>query len=195
MRRVAAVGVDDDLAPGEAGVGLRSADLEPARRVHQHPHARGVEVGELPQDRVDDLGLDVGLRAASRRRPLRGAGREISTVSTAHRAAVLVLDRDLALAVGAQVGNDARLADVGEAPRQPVRHGDRQRHQLLGLTAREAEHHALVAGAEVVERRRRSAPARCSSASSTPRAMSGDCSWIAVITPHVSPSSPNLASV
>ncbi len=38
-------------------------------------------------------------------------------------------------------------------------------------------------------------PSRCSVASSTPRAISGDCSWIAVSTPHVSPSSPNLASV
>src|SRR6266508_6069354 len=38
-------------------------------------------------------------------------------------------------------------------------------------------------------------PSRCSSASSTPRAMSGDCSWIDVITPQVSPSIPKLASV
>src|SRR6185503_8133351 len=38
-------------------------------------------------------------------------------------------------------------------------------------------------------------PSRCSSASSTPRAMSGDCSWIDVTTPQVSPSIPKFASV
>ncbi len=38
-------------------------------------------------------------------------------------------------------------------------------------------------------------PSRSSKACSTPMAMSADCSWIAVMTPHVSPSSPNLASV
>ena len=72
---------------------------------------------------------------------------------------------------------------------------DRQRHQLVGLAAREAEHHPLVAGAEVVERVIAMCSSRSSSACSTPIAMSGDCSWIAVITPHVSPSSPNFASV
>ena len=56
-----------------------------------------------------------------------------------------------ALAVGPQIRNDARSADVGEALGQPMGHGDGQRHQLLGLAAREPEHHALVARAERVE--------------------------------------------
>src|SRR3712207_8758892 len=43
------------------------------------------------------------------------------------------------LAVGPQVRNDARAADVGEALREPVRHGDRQRHELVGLAAGEPE--------------------------------------------------------
>src|SRR5207342_2135097 len=54
----AAVGVDDDLAAGQAGVAHRAADHELAGRVDQQPVAvRGdVEVGE---DRVDDVLLDV----------------------------------------------------------------------------------------------------------------------------------------
>ncbi len=38
-------------------------------------------------------------------------------------------------------------------------------------------------------------PCLASADRSTPRAMSGDCSWIATITPHVAPSIPNVASV
>ena len=40
----AAVGVDDDLAAGEAAVGVRAAELELAGRVHEHLE---VVVGEL----------------------------------------------------------------------------------------------------------------------------------------------------
>ena len=62
VRRYAAVRVDDDLAAGEPGVGLRAADLEPSGRVHHRLRRRRVEVGELAQHGVDDLRLDVGLQ-------------------------------------------------------------------------------------------------------------------------------------
>jgi hypothetical protein len=64
-------------------------------------------------------------------------------------ATVLVADRDLGLAVGAQPVDalDLLLANLGELVRQLVRELDRHRHQLLGLVAREAKHQALVAGA------------------------------------------------
>ena len=70
----------------------------------------------------------------------------------ADRLVVDVLDGDLGLAVGAQVGHGAVLADLGEPLGQPVRQRDRQRHQLGGLVAGEAEHQALVAGALALER-------------------------------------------
>ena len=38
VARHPAVGVDDDLATGETGVGVRSAEDELARRVHEDPH-------------------------------------------------------------------------------------------------------------------------------------------------------------
>jgi hypothetical protein len=53
-------------------------------------------------------------------------------------------DRHLGLAVGPQVGQPARLAHLGEAPRQAVRQRDRQRQQLGGVVVRVAEHQALV---------------------------------------------------
>ena len=67
--------------------------------------------------------------------------------------AALVLDRDLGLAVGAEVRQLAGLADLGEAARHPMGEGDRQRHQLRRLAAGEPEHHPLVAGTELVRGR------------------------------------------
>ncbi|GAA3063183.1 hypothetical protein GCM10020000_53180 [Streptomyces olivoverticillatus] len=63
----------------------------------------------------------------------------------------VVLDGDLRLAVGAQVGQAALLADGGQAAREAVGEGDGQRHQLGGVVAGVAEHQALVAGALLVE--------------------------------------------
>ena len=59
----------------------------------------------------------------------------------------VILDRDLALAVGAKVGHLAGLADLTELERQLVRERDGRGHQLGGLIGGVAEHHALVAGA------------------------------------------------
>ena len=59
---------------------------------------------------------------------------------------------DHRLAVGAEIGQRARLPHVGEPPADPVREHDRQGHQLGRLDARVAEHHSLVAGADEVER-------------------------------------------
>ena len=69
----------------------------------------------------------------------------------ADRLVAVVLDGDLGLAVGAQVGDGAVLADLGQALGEAVRQRDRQRHQLGRLVAGVAEHQALVAGALPVE--------------------------------------------
>ena len=66
------------------------------------------------------------------------------------RNAVLVLQGDLGLAVGSEVGQLARLAHLGQAAGHPMGEGDRQRHQLGRLAAGEPEHHALVARAQLV---------------------------------------------
>src|SRR5262249_52811922 len=66
----------------------------------------------------------------------------------AHRAAVGVFDRHLALAVGPQPGQSAVATGPGQLARQVVRQVDGHRHQHVGLVAGEAEHHALVASAD-----------------------------------------------
>ena len=66
----------------------------------------------------------------------------------AHGLAVLVVfDGDLALGVGAQVGQLLLLTQLGQLDQQLVAEGDGQRHQLGGFVAGVAEHQALVAGA------------------------------------------------
>ena len=62
-------------------------------------------------------------------------------------ALLVVLDRDLALSVGAEVIDKALLSDLGKAHCELVSKGDGQRHKLRRFVAGVAEHHALVAGA------------------------------------------------
>ena len=64
----------------------------------------------------------------------------------------LVADRHLRLAVGPQVRQLAGLAHLREPLADLVREHDRERHQLLRLVRRVAEHHPLVARADAVER-------------------------------------------
>jgi len=63
--------------------------------------------------------------------------------------AALVLDGDLSLAVGSQVGQLAALANLGQAASQPMGQRDRQRHQLRRLAQGKSDHHPLVAGTEL----------------------------------------------
>ena len=110
MGTSAAVGVDDDLAAGQTAVALRAADFEAAGRVD-------VEDGLL----VDQLGRD-GL--LGHRDQILADGRELHLGLVlgadhhgvhAHRLAVVVLDGDLALGVGAQVGQLLLLAQPWSA--------------------------------------------------------------------------------
>ena len=146
----AAVGVDDDLAAGEAAVAVRAADLELAGRVDVHGDA---VVPPLAEDRLDDVLDDLGLqlllagRAVPRGVMLRG---EDDGVDPLRREAV-VLDGDLALGVRAQALDDALLAHVRLALHELVRERDGERHELRRLAAGEAEHHALVARALAVD--------------------------------------------
>jgi hypothetical protein len=64
-----------------------------------------------------------------------------------HRHPSVVLDGDLALAVGPEVVDHAFPADLRETARELVGEHDGHGHQLVGLAAGVAEHQALVAGA------------------------------------------------
>ncbi len=139
----AAVGVDDDLAPRETGVGPRPPDLEQAGRVDQDLHVLGVQIGrdEWVDDVLDQVGLEQGLDVDVGL-VLRGHDDRLQ----AGRAAVAVADGDLDLAVRPQIRDDPCLANLRQAVGEAVAQPDRHRHQIRVLAAGEAEHHPLVAG-------------------------------------------------
>jgi hypothetical protein len=141
-----AVGVGDDLAPGQAGVRRRAALLEAAGRVGQDPQPRGVEL--LGEQGPDDVLLDVGAEPIEVDVAVVVGGDQHGLEGD--RLAVLVADRHLRLAVRVEVGHRAALARLGEPARQAVGQPDRQRHELRRVVARVAEHQALVPRAELV---------------------------------------------
>jgi len=63
-----------------------------------------------------------------------------------HRLVVLVADGDLGFRVGAQPGDDAGLADLGQLAAEAVCKHDGRGHHLGRLVAGVAKHEALVAG-------------------------------------------------
>ena len=143
-----AVAVDDDLAAGQPGIAHRAAGHEASGRVDVHDR---VGVAQLDRDRRQDHGLDDVVVGAARPGRRGRAGPRRPPSGPARGIAVLVLDRDLGLAVRPEVGQLAGLADLGQATRHPVGERDRERHQLRGLAAGEPEHHPLVARAELVD--------------------------------------------
>jgi hypothetical protein len=145
----AAVGVDDDLAAGEARVADRAADHEAPRRVDEQVLAQLAGVVEVArEDRLDDVLPEVvGDQRLGALAVLRG-DQELLDLD---RHAIAVAHRDLRLAVRAQVGDDVGAAHVGEALGELVGQRDRQRHELGRLARRVAEHHPLVARAGDVQ--------------------------------------------
>jgi hypothetical protein len=144
----AAVGVHDDLAAGEAAVGVGAAQLEAAGGVDQHAVVVVLEGGghQRADDVLDQVGLDERVGVEARLvlgRDEHGLERD--------RHAVLVVEGDLGLPVRAEVGQDARLAHLGEAVGETVGQPDRHGHEVFGLVDGVAEHHSLVAGALAVE--------------------------------------------
>ena len=182
VRRRAAVGVDDDLAAREAGVAHRAADRRSCRSGSRR-RSRGPRGACRPSRwpwspcRIGSITCSIrsGLIVDSTSTPSR-CWVEIEHALDLDRRAMAVLvelvaHRDLRLAVGPQVVERAVLAHLGEPAGEAVGEHDRQRHQLLGLVDRVAEHHALVACAGLVEwiagaallppRTTRRRPARC----------------------------------
>jgi hypothetical protein len=140
-----AIGVDDDLAAGEARVSHRAAHDEPAGGVDQQAHVGDVDA-EVADLRADDVLADVGREHGVQVDVGGVLGGDDHCVEP-HGLVAVVLDGDLGLAVRTQVGQQAGLAGVGEPARQPVGERDGQRQQLGGVGVRVAEHQALVTGA------------------------------------------------
>ena len=110
-----------------------------------------VVVGELlGNDRLDDVLDQVGTdhRVAIDAVVVLGGDEHRGETN---RLAVVVVEGDLGLAVGAEIRHGARLAHRGEALGHAVGEMDRKRHEDVGLVACVAEHHSLVAGTLLVE--------------------------------------------
>ncbi|KPW19016.1 Uncharacterized protein ALO83_00811 [Pseudomonas cannabina pv. alisalensis] len=139
----AAVGVDDDLAAGQATVAYRATDDEIAGRVD-------VELSVLVQQMRRDDVLDDQLHHAFAQvfvghiRVM--LGRQHDGVDADHFA-IFVTAGDLGFGIRAQPRQQAGLAGFGLALHQLVREGDRRWHQHVGFVAGVAEHQALVASA------------------------------------------------
>ena len=141
---ISAVSIDDDLSAGQAGVALRTADDEAAGRVDEVlglviEEAGGLQDGlyELADDRVLDLGV------ADSRVVLLGDDDRVNPDGLV----ALVFYGDLGLAVGAEPGNLAFLAQLRRLEHELVSKHNRGGHELRGLLAGEAEHHSLVSRA------------------------------------------------
>src|SRR3954447_18642746 len=115
----AAVGIDDDLAPGQAGVAYWAADDEAPGRVDEEVLAQLLRVVELlRQDRLDDVLPEIVRDERLGALLVLGRDEELLDLD---RAAVLIADRDLRLAVGAEVVDRLGLADRGQALGKLVR--------------------------------------------------------------------------
>src|ERR1035437_5681533 len=139
-----AVGVHDDFAAGEPGLAHGSPDHKSSRRIDV---VLGVLVEPLRrQHRLDNVLQNVGVQFLVRH-TLRVLAADNNGVDARGLAILVVLHRDLALAVGAQVGQLAALADRGQLAEKLVGQRNRSGHQLGGFVGGVAEHHALIAGA------------------------------------------------
>ncbi len=143
----AAVGVDDDLAPGQAAVTEGAAGDEPPGRVDVELRVAVQPLGR--QHRLDDV-LHHRLVDLLLGDVVVVLGGQHHGVTARDPAGVVVGKGDLALGVGTQPGERAVLAQLRVLAHQAVGEVDRRGHEGVGLVARVAEHQALVAGALIL---------------------------------------------
>ena len=145
MGRRTAIGVDDDLAAGEARIAVRPADHEDAGGVHiEFLFRREPALGQNFLDHAAHKFAQVGLLHAGLVLGRDDDGRD------ADRLAVFIFQRDLALRIGLELGPFAGMAKLGHALQDTVRIDDWGGHEHVGFSAGIAEHDALVAGAFIL---------------------------------------------
>jgi len=143
VARIAAVGIDNNLSAGQARIAVRTADYKAAGRVNIK--ARVLVHEFLREHRIENilLHIRVNLLLTHLRIVL---GREDHRVETRRLAVLIVLDRNLALAVRAKIRERLVLSELGQLAAELVCKADRIGHELRRLAAGIAEHEALVAG-------------------------------------------------
>ena len=179
MGALATVGIDDNLAAGEACVAVGTADDELSGGVHVQDIIMN-EAGRILREsglqaRDEDglhvitdlglhLGIDLGLAELADRvgvgHPAQALRDELVVLGGKDDGMDLhglvrvpvIFDGELGLRVRAEVRHQLRLlvTDVRQDLQQEVAEVQGQRHIVLGVAAGVAEHHALVAGALVI---------------------------------------------
>lgn len=151
MSTVTTVGVDDNLASSDTGITLGTTDDELARGLEV---VLGVGIEVLGgDDLLDDLlleGLAEGL-VVDIRRVLDRDDNGVNADGDKSTTLVLVLDGDLGLRVGAEVGEGAVTATVSHLLVQLVGQHEGQGHELGGLVGGVTEHDTLVTGSNVLD--------------------------------------------
>ena len=142
MRGGPAVGVDDDLAPGQAGVAVRAADHKGAGRVDP-PFGRGRNpaFGQHFADVGLDDGADIGAGLAFQR--MLGGQHDGCHLD---RLATGITQRNLAFRIRAQGRFLPGFAHLGQTAQDGVGILDRGGHQFRGFAGGVSEHDALIAG-------------------------------------------------
>ena len=150
MRACAAIGVDDDLAAGQAAIAVRTTDLELAGRID-------VPLGFLGDQTVREnrfrIRADEISKALLRIRRVAQLLRVLVADNDGDnfdRLAVLVAQRDLALRIRLKLRAFARVTHFSKALQNVVRVLQRRRHQLRRFLTSVTEHDALIAGALVL---------------------------------------------
>ena len=135
------ISIDDDLATGEAGVTLRSADNETACRIDQKLGLLREHLGwdDLANDFLNAEFLDLLVTYSL---SVLGGDHDIDN---ADRLAIDIFDGDLALRVGTEPLGGTALAESGQFAAEAVGIHDRGRHQLRCLVAGVTEHQSLIA--------------------------------------------------
>ena len=146
MRGRAAIGVDDDLAAGQAAIAVRAADHKGAGGIDVPD---GLVVDPFLGQRLADIGLD-DLADVGAGLVFMGVLGGEHDLGGFHRLAVRIAQGDLALGVGQQGRLLAGMARIGQQFQDFVAVEQRRRHQRRGLAAGIAEHDALVARAFIL---------------------------------------------
>src|SRR6266550_3017683 len=140
MTTHSAVSVDDDLATGEAGVTLRSADDEAAGGIDVKLDFLDAQV--LGDDLLDHFADDCFPQLLGRN-VFRVLGRDDHGLD-ADRKCALVENGDLRLTVRPYPAPILRAAEFGETFGETMGELYRHGHQLLSLIGRVTKHHTLI---------------------------------------------------
>ena len=143
-----AIRVDDDLATGQTGIGSWTAQHKRTGRIDKHAifimrHTIGKHI---IKHRTNHMFRQLLLkpRLIDLRIMLRGHQHRVKTNGSIM---LIIFNGHLGFAIGTQMRHFAILTNLSKTVSQAMSQINRQWHQHIGLVARIAEHHALIAGA------------------------------------------------